>query len=133
MCRTVRTHATAGGQQIAIQFHRVHLTNALQQAAGQNALARADLNLMLTGLWFDMRNDALDHAQVVQKVLAEPFPGTVAQGVSLPKVREMNTLSFGQNRRPTQIRVLGMRGRKEWVASIFAAVKLGHSREFRKV
>ena len=34
----------------------------------------------------------------------------------------MNALSFGQNQRPAQIRVLGARGRREWVASIFAAV-----------
>jgi hypothetical protein len=36
--------------------------------------------------------------------LAEPFPGTVAQGVSLPKVREKNALSVGQNQRAAQIR-----------------------------
>ena len=30
-------------------------------------------------------------------LLAEPFPGTVAQGVSLPKVREMNALIVGRN------------------------------------
>jgi hypothetical protein len=59
----------------------------------------------------------------VQKVLAEPFPGTVAQGVSLLKVRDMNELSLGQNQMPMQIKVLGERGERLWVASIFAAVE----------
>ena len=60
-------------------------------------------------------------------LLAEPFPGTVAQGVSLPKMREMNEISFGQNRRAAQIKVLGARGRREWVASILAAVQIASS------
>jgi hypothetical protein len=55
-------------------------------------------------------------------LLAEPFPGTVAQGVSLPKVREMNALIVGRNQRPPQISRLDLRGRSEWVATIFAAV-----------
>ena len=55
-------------------------------------------------------------------LLAEPFPGAMAQGGSLPKVREMNALSFGQNQRAAQISGLRMRGRSERVASIFAAV-----------
>jgi hypothetical protein len=55
-------------------------------------------------------------------LLAEPFPGTVAQGVSLPKVQEMKALSVGQNQRAAQIRALGIRWKREWVATIFAAV-----------
>ena len=55
-------------------------------------------------------------------LLAEPFPGTVAQGDGLPKVREMNELSFGQNQLPAQIRVLGARGRGFELSSIFAAI-----------
>jgi hypothetical protein len=66
----------------------------------------------------------LDDTVVVQEVLAEPFPGTVAQGVVLPKVGEMNELSFGQNQRAAQIRRLGLRGRRLWVATILAAVEL---------
>ena len=51
------------------------------------------------------------------------FPGTVAQGLFLMFAREMSELSLGQNQRPAQIRVLGVRGRREWVASIFATVR----------
>ena len=35
----------------------------------------------------------------------------------------MNALSFGQNQRSAQIRLLGERGERLWVASIFAAVE----------
>ena len=37
-------------------------------------------------------------------------------------MREMNELSFGQNQRSAQIRVLGTRGERFELASIFAAV-----------
>jgi hypothetical protein len=57
-----------------------------------------------------------------ETLLAEPFPGTVAQGFSLPKVREMKASSFGKNQRAAQIRVLGGCGRREWVSSIFVVV-----------
>ena len=60
----------------------------------------------------------------VNQVPAEPLPGTVAQGVSLPKVREMKALIVGGNQRAAQIRVLRMRGRSKWVASIFATVEI---------
>jgi len=54
-------------------------------------------------------------AEAVEKpprptVLAEPFPGTVAQGLALVFAKEMNELILGQKQMPTQIRVLGVRG-----------------------
>lgn len=58
----------------------------------------------------------------VQKVIAEPFSGTVAQGVILVFAREMNELSFGQNQRPVQISVLGAGARNDWVTTVLAAV-----------
>ena len=61
----------------------------------------------------------------MQIILAKPFPGTVAQGVSRPKVREMNELSLVQNQRPVEIGVLGVLGRREWVTSILATVAHG--------
>ena len=92
--------------------------------ASTEILARPDLDQVLPRARVDMVEDARDHALVVQEVLAEPFPGTVAQGVVLVFPKESEALSFGQNRRAAQIRRLGVRGRREWVASIFAAVEV---------
>ena len=55
---------------------------APQQAQRQRALARTDLDQVLPGARIDAVQDVLDHALIVQKVLAEPFPGTVAQGLA---------------------------------------------------
>jgi hypothetical protein len=55
---------------------------------------------------------------------SRPFPGTVAQWVSLLKIREMNALSVGQNQRAAQTSRLGLRGSREWVASILTMVKM---------
>jgi hypothetical protein len=52
-------------------------------------------------------------------LLAEPFPGAVAQEISLQKVREMNALGFGQNQRGEQISRSGLLWGRECVASIF--------------
>ena len=57
-------------------------------------------------------------SDVEQEILAEPFPGTVAQGLVLVIAKEFRRL-LGMV--PTGI--LGASGRREWVASIYAAVK----------
>jgi hypothetical protein len=73
----------------------------------------------------DLPNSAENAEKLLRAtLLAEPFPGTVAQGVSLPKMQEMKALSFGQNQRAAQIRRLGAHWRKLWVATIFVAVEI---------
>jgi hypothetical protein len=73
------------------------------------------------------RSRRSNSAQIAEKplratLLAEPFPGAVAQGVVLVFTQEMKALRFGQNQMLTQFRVLRMHGSSRWVASIFAAV-----------
>jgi len=78
--------------QITVELDRVEFTDAPQQTSGQRALARADLDQSLPLARIDAVQDALDHGLVVQKVLAEPFPGTVAQGLVLMIAKEFSGL-----------------------------------------
>ena len=45
----------------------------------------------------------------------------------------MNEFSFGQNQRLAQISRLGLRGSREWVATIFAADEIGLLGEFEQL
>ena len=58
-----------------------------------------------------------------QEIFAEPLPGTVTQGrlVFLKNFSELSSSGMGM---PIGNRVLRARGTGEWVASIFAAVRM---------
>ena len=63
-----------------------------RQTLTKAPLAGTDFNQVRAGPWIHMRDDSLDHPLVMQKVLAEPFPGTVAQGVILVFAKEFRRL-----------------------------------------
>jgi hypothetical protein len=56
------------------------------------ALAWADLGYMIGRLRIDGRNDAPDDAGIVKEVLAEPFPGAVAQDLVLVFMSQVGQL-----------------------------------------
>jgi hypothetical protein len=65
---------------------------ALQEAKRKRAAARADRDQVVPGFGIHMTQDAFDHGLIVQEVLAEPFPGTVTQGVVLVFATEFSGL-----------------------------------------
>src|SRR3546814_3681745 len=68
--------ARGGGerlQQVAVEFDRRERAVALEQREGHRALAGADLDQPVAGLRVDGVDDPVDHAALVQEVLAEGF------------------------------------------------------------
>jgi hypothetical protein len=57
--------------QVAVELDHGERVVLLQQRQRDRALARADLDQALAGLRVDRQHDLLDHAAVVQEVLAE--------------------------------------------------------------
>ena len=98
----------------------------VSEEAGRCDLAVGDI----VGSPYSHLSDSAESAEKSLRatLLAEPFPGAVAQAVSLPNLREMKALSVGQNQRAAQIRVSGVRARRGWVTSIIAGVEIGGSR-----
>jgi hypothetical protein len=76
--------------QIPVQFDHIERTGHFQQARRDRTLAWTDLDQMLTWLWVDGVEDALNHPGVMEKVLAETLTGLVgmltAQGCAGPVV-----------------------------------------------
>jgi hypothetical protein len=66
--------------QVTVKLDHLQPACGLQQGQGDGALARADLHQPVAGLRVDGADDAADNARVMQKILAEAFPGAVSQG-----------------------------------------------------
>jgi len=69
--------ALQDGDQVEVQLDHVELRAAAEQALGQRALARADLQQALVLLGADGAQDAVDDAGIVQEVLAEALARAV--------------------------------------------------------
>ena len=62
-------------QQVAIEFDRGQRAMPVEEREGQRALPRSDLHDAVPGLRVDRQQDLVDHAAVVQEVLAQVFLG----------------------------------------------------------
>ena len=61
-------------RQVAVDLDGIHADPARgQEVAREGAVAGADLHQVIAGLRCERAHDALDHARVVQEVLAEAF------------------------------------------------------------
>ena len=69
--------------QIPVELNDRQFPGCRQQGQGDGTLARANFHQLLTGTWPDCGNNFSDNAGIMQKILAEPFPWTVIQGVIL--------------------------------------------------
>src|SRR3546814_12355432 len=77
--------ARGGGerlQQVAVEFDRRERAVALEQREGHRALAGAALDQPVAGLRVDGVDDPVDHAALVQEVLAEGFLRRRAEAVA---------------------------------------------------
>ena len=70
--RCAPARAQLGGE-IAIDLDGVQRAGLADQAFGERAASRADLQQRLLGLRRDFAHDAIEHAAVMQEMLAEPL------------------------------------------------------------
>ena len=69
--------------QVTVQLDRVETAGCREQASREGSLAGTDFDKVLAGDRMDDVQDVTNDGPSVQEVLAEPFPGTVSQGVTL--------------------------------------------------
>ncbi|MNG06556.1 hypothetical protein D3C84_898040 [compost metagenome] len=65
------------GNEVQVQLDHIELGAAGQQALGEGALAWADFQQVLARAGVDAAQDAVDHACIVQEVLAEALARAV--------------------------------------------------------
>ena len=73
--------------QVAVEFDRGDLAVLLQQRKRQRALAGADLDDGIAGLGVDRLHDLVDHAALVQEILAEVFFRRFGEGGGHARIR----------------------------------------------
>jgi hypothetical protein len=69
--------------EVAVEFHHGKTASLPQQWQRDCTLAGAYFDQLIAVCRMYCCNDPADDGRIVQKVLAEPFPGTVTQGVIL--------------------------------------------------
>jgi hypothetical protein len=93
---------TQGTEQIPVEFDDLQTPGSPQQRQGDRTLPRPDLDDRIGFPRLDGRHDTADDCRVMQKVLAEPFPWTVTQGVILVLVISNSRLESIEIDLPTQ-------------------------------
>ena len=56
---------------VKVKFNDIQPRAAVQQTLGQGTLARPDFHQMLAGTRINAPQDAMNHARIMQKILAE--------------------------------------------------------------
>src|SRR5690606_7368118 len=73
-------------EQVAVELDRGQSAVAVEQGQRQRTLAGPDLDDVVAGTGIDRQHDALDHAAVVQEVLAEVLLGVAAEAIGVARV-----------------------------------------------